>query len=155
MPCSERTSGSAALGLCTEQLLLLSLTLASLVQLAALSELFLNARKSTRVLRCLGSYAGVIHAKRMKSFLRFLQTGKSRSQRQQPADDGSEDAEYQKALGHVNTVKHLPPDLVGSPLTGCRVQARRLNFHAPEVLQTCISPAASHHWKDSFRRCQG
>lgn len=74
----------------------------------------------------------------MKSFFRFVQTSTSRNQRQQPADDGSEDAEYQKALGRVNTVKHLPPDMVGSPLTTCRVPAHRLNSHAPEVPQTCL-----------------
>ena len=47
----------------------------------------------------------------MKSFLRYVETGKARSNAE-PAQDDSSDASYQKALSNVGSVVPLPPDFV-------------------------------------------
>ena len=66
------------------------------------------------MMRC-GKLAGPVHAKRMKSFLRYVETGKARSNAQEAPQDDSSDASYQKALSNVGSVVPLPPDFV-SPL---------------------------------------
>ena len=63
----------------------------------------------------MGLLAGPVHAKRMKSFLRYVETGKARNNAAQPAQDDSSDASYQKALSNVGSVVPLPPDFVSSP----------------------------------------
>ncbi len=45
----------------------------------------------------MASLQGGWHAKRMKSFLRYVETGKARSNAEQPLQDDSSDAGYQKA----------------------------------------------------------
>ena len=61
--------------------------------------------------RLCGVCAGPVHAKRMKSFLRYVETGKARMDFQQ-LDEGSGDVKYQKALSHVESVVPLPEDMV-------------------------------------------
>ena len=63
--------------------------------------------------RLCGSHAGPVHAKRMKSFLRYAETGRARMDFQQ-LDEGSGDVRYQKALSRVDSVVPLPTDLVGA-----------------------------------------
>ena len=48
----------------------------------------------------------------MKSFLRYVETGKARSSAEQPPQEDSTDASYQRALTHVDSVVPLPPDFV-------------------------------------------
>ena len=48
----------------------------------------------------------------MKSFLRYVETGKARSNVEQPVQDDSSDASYQRALSNVGSVVSLPPDFV-------------------------------------------
>ncbi len=67
---------------------------------------------------CFGLLAGPVHAKRMKSFLRYVETGKGRNNAALPAQDDSSDASYQKALSNVGSVVPLPPDFV-SPRLDC------------------------------------
>ena len=57
--------------------------------------------------------AGRVHAKRMKSFLRYVETSRARMDFQQ-LDESSGDVKYQKALSRVNSVVPLPQDLVWS-----------------------------------------
>ena len=72
------------------------------------------ARKCAKLwpMRC-GGLAGVVHAKRMKSFLRYVETGRARMDFQQ-LDESSGDVKYQKALSIVDSVVPLPKDLVWS-----------------------------------------
>ena len=63
--------------------------------------------------RLYGTHAGPVHAKRMKSFLRYVETGRARMDFQQQ-DEGSGDVKYQKALSRVDSVVPLPGDLVRS-----------------------------------------
>ena len=57
--------------------------------------------------------AGPVHAKRMKSFLRYVETGRARMDFQQ-LDESSGAVKYQKALSIVDSVVPLPKDLVWS-----------------------------------------
>ena len=52
----------------------------------------------------------------MKSFLRYVETSKARSSAEQPPQEDSSDASYQRALTHVDSVVPLPPDFVSSLL---------------------------------------
>lgn len=77
--------------------------------------------------RC-GGLAGMVHAKRMKSFLRYVETSKARSAEQPPQEDSS-DASYQRALINVDSVVPLPPDFV-SPLLRLTIHPYKYCVHA-------------------------
>ncbi|CAK0786624.1 hypothetical protein CVIRNUC_009838 [Coccomyxa viridis] len=62
---------------------------------------------------------GPVHAKRMKSFLRYVETGRARMDFQQ-LDESSGAVKYQKALSIVDSVVPLPKDLMSWALQGIR-----------------------------------
>ena len=57
--------------------------------------------------------AGIVHAKRMKSFFRFLLTGHARFEVPLSSAQSDTDADYQKTLLEVGSVTPLPEPLVG------------------------------------------
>ena len=76
----------------------------------------------------------------MKSFLRYVETGKARSNAEQPLQDDSSDAGYQKALSNVGSVVPLPPDFV-SPLHNPGIMlSQRCIASCQEALRQFPSP---------------
>lgn len=57
--------------------------------------------------------AGIVHAKRMKSFFRYLLTGHARFEVPLSSAQSDTDADYQRTLLEIGSVTPLPEPLVG------------------------------------------
>ena len=75
---------------------------------------------STLTVVTYGWNAGRVHAKRIKSFLRFLVTEDSKLEMPVSSDDSATDARHQTTVQEYYSVKPLSEPLVGSPRVSCQ-----------------------------------
>ena len=75
---------------------------------------YLAFHQSRRAAKPMGRFnAGVVHAKRMKSFFRFLLTKKARFEVPLSSAQSDTDADFKNSLLEVGSVTPLPEPLVG------------------------------------------